>query len=87
MPVMGYIRARLIKLVKQEGHTVRRKLLKRFNLSDRPQADIEIGRLLSDGVFIITGTGTRGRPKEIHLSPIFSVTRCPFCLKETTICD
>jgi hypothetical protein len=82
MPTNSFVRERLIRIVQADAPIVRRNLCRRFNASDRLQADGQIGRLISEGVFITTGTGKRGYPETIQLSPIFPVTRCPFCLRE-----
>lgn len=85
MPKQGYFREKLIREVRKDIKITRRALLRKFNPSTQAQADIQIGQLISDGVFISTGIGRRGYPETIELSPIFSVSRCPLCLRETTL--
>jgi predicted HTH transcriptional regulator len=82
MPTQQLIRLRIIRIIQEQRSMTRSSLVRRFNTSDRPRSDSEIGRLLSDGFLIVTGTGRRGDPLTVHIGPAFPKNKCPMCLQE-----
>ncbi len=84
MPTNDYVRERLIRLVRSQPklEITRRSLIRLFDSSARVQVDYQIGLLISDGVFILTGLGRRGDPEKVSPGPNFPARRCPFCLQD-----
>jgi hypothetical protein len=76
------IRMRIIRIVREHNLITRARLLHMFAASYRDRFDSAIGKLLSDGVLISTGTGRRGDPATLHMGPMFPKNRCPMCLQE-----
>jgi hypothetical protein len=79
MPISALIRFRLIKIVRNDRRIARQTLLRRINAADRSQAEFELGKLLSEGVFITVGRGERGDPVTILPGPLWPADHCPFC--------
>jgi hypothetical protein len=82
MPTQELIRLRIIRIMRERVSITRARVVRMFNTSDRPRADSAIGKLLSDGVLVSTGTGRLGDPATLHMGPMFPKNRCPMCLQE-----
>jgi hypothetical protein len=57
----------------------RRTVENSFGRSLRARAKLEVSRMISEGVFIITGLGVRGNPEMIRKGPSFPELLCPNC--------
>jgi hypothetical protein len=73
------IRERLIRLL-WTGPQLRRAIENEFGKTRRRAAREELSLLISEGVILSTGSGRRGHPNKIQLSPVYPFDRyCPLC--------
>lgn len=79
MPRHNYIRLRLIEIIRANAPIVRRTILRKFNTSDRPQANNELSLLLSEGFAHTIGRGIKGNPETIILGASWPADLCPLC--------
>lgn len=74
------IRERIIGIMFAHGSITRFALEHAFNGPARSKAEEEISNLLSSGILVQTGIGTRGRPFIIHRSPVWPFReKCAMC--------
>jgi hypothetical protein len=70
MPIASKIRERLLRLL-LDGPILRREVENKFDKSRRTAAKDEIALLISQGIILSTGSGRRGHPNMIQLSPTY----------------
>jgi hypothetical protein len=75
MPITSKIRERLLRLL-WEGPMLRRAVVGKFDKSRRQAAEEEIRLLVSQGIVLSTGSGRRGHPNMIQLSPTYPLNYC-----------
>ena len=75
------VRERLIRLIQLSPSTsvLNRKLIRSFDKSRRAEAEIELSLLISQGYVNPIGTGRRGSPKMVTISPTWPFNKCPLC--------
>jgi hypothetical protein len=79
MSYTSKIRERLIRLL-WDGPQLRRTIESKFDKTRRRAAQEELSLLISEGVILSTGSGRRGHPNRIQLSPVYLFDqRCPLC--------
>jgi hypothetical protein len=79
MSYTSKIRERLIRLL-WDGPQLRRTIENQFGKSRRRTAQEELSLLISEGAILSTGSGRRGHPNQIQLSPIYPFDKhCPLC--------
>jgi hypothetical protein len=79
MPSTLPVRERLIRLLKDNGPSPRRVLVRAFSRKRRAMADEEIGKMLNENIFAITGRGVKGSPVHVVLSAGYDSDRCRLC--------
>jgi len=84
MSYTNKIRERLIRLL-WEGPALRRTIERKFDKNRIRVAQEELSLLISEGVILSTGSGRRGHPNKVQLSPTYPFDRhCPLCNQDIT---
>jgi hypothetical protein len=78
------VRERLLRMLVDGVPQYRRNVEDAFDKTRRQLAKNQLSLLISQGVLIQTGTGRRGHPNMVQLSPIYPISvLCPMCGQET----
>jgi hypothetical protein len=84
MPKVIDVRERLIRMLISGEPLSLTRIRKSFDKSRRVICEQELSNLISEGVLLKTGTGRRGYPYMIQLSPVYPISvKCPLCRQET----